>query len=140
MSFKHNSTKIQSGNQHDQVDIATKFYSDWLSGSYLILQTSKFLFINVTAMTLGQGHQKVIQYIFPDLYFLCPRYLSFSSNGFDVRSKVFAAAATVTDAAAETNWKPQTGVTYLMVLSMNANDLTEVLHTIGCKVSQGIVC
>ena len=121
------------------MDIAAKIYSDWLSGSYLILQISKFLFINVTAMTLGQGHQKVIQYIFPDQYFLCPKYLSFSSNGFDVRSKVFAEAAAVTDAAAETNWKPQTGVTYLMVLSMSANELTEVLHTIGCKVSQGIV-
>ena len=27
------------------------------------------------------------QYIFPDLYFLCPKYLRFSLNGFDVRSK-----------------------------------------------------
>ena len=67
--------------------IATKSCSDWLSGSHFILQTSKFLFINVTAVTLGQGHQKVIQYIFPDLYFLCPKYLRWSSNGFDVRSK-----------------------------------------------------
>ena len=38
-------------------------------------------------MTLGQGHQKVIQYIFPELYLLCPKYLRWSSNGFDVRSK-----------------------------------------------------
>ena len=38
-------------------------------------------------MTLGQGQQKVIQYIFPDLYFLCPKYLRWSWNGFDVRSK-----------------------------------------------------
>ena len=60
---------------------------DWLNGSHFILQTSKFLFINVTTITLGQGHQKVIQYIFPDLYFLCPKYLRFSLNGFDVRSK-----------------------------------------------------
>ena len=37
---------------------------------------------NATAVTLGQGHRKVIQYIFPDLYFLCPKYLSFSPNGF----------------------------------------------------------
>ena len=58
---------------------------DWLSGSYFILQTSKFLFINVTVVTLGQGHQKVIQYIFTDLYFLFPKYLRFSSNGFNVR-------------------------------------------------------
>ena len=59
----------------------------WLSGSYFIWQTSKFLFINVIAVTFGQGHQKVIQYIFPDLYFLCAKYASFTSNGFDVRSK-----------------------------------------------------
>ena len=67
--------------------MATKFCKDWLNGSYFILQTSKFLFINVTTITLGQGHQKVIQYIFLDLCFLCPKYLRFSLNGFDVRSK-----------------------------------------------------
>ena len=39
------------------------------------MQTSKFLFINVTAVTLGQGHSKVTQYSFPDLYFLCPKFL-----------------------------------------------------------------
>ena len=39
-------------------------FSDWLSGSYFILQASKFLFINVTAVTLGQGHQKVIQLMY----------------------------------------------------------------------------
>ena len=72
---------------HEQGDIATKFCSDQLSGSHFILQARKFLFINVTAMTLSQGHQKVIQYILPDLYFLCPKYLRFSSNGFDVTSK-----------------------------------------------------
>ena len=72
---------------HDQRDIATKFCSDWLSGSHFIVQTSKFLFINVTAVTLGQGHPKVTQYIFPDPYFLCPKYLRSSWNGFDVRSK-----------------------------------------------------
>ena len=48
--------------------MATKFCMDWLNGSHFILQTSRFLFINVTTITLGQGHQKVIQYIFPDLY------------------------------------------------------------------------
>ena len=64
-----------------------KLYSDWLRGSYFILQTSKFLFINATAGTLSQGHRKVIQYIFPDPYFLCPKYLRFSSNHFKVISK-----------------------------------------------------
>ena len=48
--------------------MATKFCMDWLNGSHIILQTSRFLFINVTTITLGQGHQKFIQYIFPDLY------------------------------------------------------------------------
>ena len=86
-SFQQNSSKIWSGAQHDQRDIGIKFCSDWLSGSYFILQTTKLLFINVTAVTSGQGHQKVIQYIFPYLYFLCPKYLNWSSNGFDVRSK-----------------------------------------------------
>ena len=51
------------------------------------MQTSKVLLIDVTAVTLGQGHGKVIQYISPDLYILCPKYLRFSSNGFDVRDK-----------------------------------------------------
>ena len=49
--------------------MATMFCMDWLNGSHFILQTSKFFFyINVSTMTFGQGHQKVIQYIFPDLY------------------------------------------------------------------------
>ena len=85
--FKQNSSKISWGDNHDQRDIATKFCIDWWSGSHFILQTSIFLFINVTAVTLNQGHRKVIQYIFLDLYFLCPKYLRWSSNGFDVRSK-----------------------------------------------------
>ena len=51
------------------------------------MQTSKFTLTNATAVTLGQGHGKVIQYIFPDLRFLCPKYLRSSSNGFDVRGK-----------------------------------------------------
>ena len=63
-----------------------------MSGSHFIAQTSKFLLIDATTMTLGQGHGKVIQYIFPDPYILCAKYLRFSS-------KVFAAAE------AETNWK-----------------------------------
>ena len=28
----------------------------------------------------------------------------------------------------------------LIILSMSANEFTEVSHTIGCKISQGIVC
>ena len=58
-----------------------------MSGSHFIVQTSKFLLINAKAVTLGQGHGKVIQYILPDLYILCPKYLRFSWNSFDVRGK-----------------------------------------------------
>ena len=63
------------------------FCSGWISGSHFIVQTSKFLLINATAMTMGQGHGKVIQYISPDLYILCPRYVRFGTNGFDARGK-----------------------------------------------------
>ena len=40
------------------------------TGSYFIVQTSKFLLINVTAVTLGQGHGT------PDPYFLSLKYLT----------------------------------------------------------------
>ena len=61
--------------------------SDPMSGSHFILQTSTFLLIDATAVTLGQGHRKVIDYISPDSYILCAKYLRFSSNSFDVRGK-----------------------------------------------------
>ena len=65
------------------------FCSDPKSGSYIIVQTSKFLQIYTTAVTLGQGHGKVTQYISPDPYILCAIYVRFISNGFDVRGKSF---------------------------------------------------
>ena len=65
------------------------FCSDPMSGSYFIAQTSKFLLIDTTAVTLGKGHGKVIQYISPDPYILCAKYERFSSNGFDVRGQRF---------------------------------------------------
>ena len=58
-----------------------------MNGSYFIAQTSKFLLIDATAVNLGQGHEKVIQYISPDPYILCAKYVRFSSNGFEVRSQ-----------------------------------------------------
>ena len=58
-----------------------------MSGSHLIVQTIKFLLINATAVTLGEGHEEVIQYISPDPYIVCAKYLRFSSNGFDVRGE-----------------------------------------------------
>ena len=63
--------------------------SDPMSGSHFIAQTSKFLLMDATAVTLGQGHGKVIQYIFPGPYILCAKYQRFSSNSFDVRGKSF---------------------------------------------------
>ena len=81
------SPQIWSGNKHDQAILVTKFCSDSKSGSHHIVQTSKFVLINATSVTLGQGQRKVIQYIYPDLYFLCPKYLRLSANGFDVRGK-----------------------------------------------------
>ena len=61
--------------------------SGWVSGSHFIVQRSKLLLINATAVTLDQGHGKIIRYIYQDLYNLCPKYLRFSSNGFGVRGK-----------------------------------------------------
>ena len=60
--------------------------------------------MDATAVTLGQGHGKVIKYISPDPYILCAKYQKFSSNGFDVRGKSFFATADAADAA-ETDWK-----------------------------------
>ena len=65
----------------------TMLCSDQMNDSHFIVQTSKYLVIDATATISGQGHGKVIQSILPDLYILCPIYLRFSSNGFDVRGK-----------------------------------------------------
>ena len=51
------------------------FCSDQMSSSHFIMQTSKFLLIDATAVTLGQDHGKVIQYISPDLYIPCQMVL-----------------------------------------------------------------
>ena len=45
------------------------------------------MLIDATAVTLGQGHGNIIEYISPDPYILCAKYLRFSSNGFDMRGK-----------------------------------------------------
>ena len=66
------------------------FCNDPMSHSYFIVQTIKFLLINATAVTWGQGHGKVMQYISPDPYIPWAKYLSFSSNGFDMRGKSFS--------------------------------------------------
>ena len=51
-----------------------------MSDSHFIAQTSKFMLIDATAMTLGQGHGKVIQYISSDPYILCAKYLRFAQT------------------------------------------------------------
>ena len=78
-----------------------------MSGSHFIAQTSKFLRTDATAVTLGQGHRKVIEYISPDSYILCAKYLWFSTNGFDVRDKScwVGGRGGGGEDAAETNWK-----------------------------------
>ena len=58
-----------------------------MSSSHFIVQTSKFLLTNATAVTLGQGHRKVIQYISPDLYILCPKYARFGTNSSDMKGE-----------------------------------------------------
>ena len=68
---------------------AAMFCSDPMSGSYFIAQKSTFWLMDATAVTLGQGHGKVIQYNSRDPYILCAKYQRFSSNGFDVRGKSF---------------------------------------------------
>ena len=63
------------------------FCGDRINGSHFIVQTIKILLIDATAVTLGQCYEMVVQYISPDPYILCPKYLGFSSKGFDVRGK-----------------------------------------------------
>ena len=82
------------------------FCSDLMSGSHFIAQTSKFLLIDATAMTLGQGHGKVIQYISPDPYILCAKFLNLAQTVLTWEAKVVAAADADADTGvAETNWK-----------------------------------
>ena len=87
--FQQNFSKIESGYDHDVGNKAITFCSDLMSDSHFIMQTSKFLLIDATATTFGQGHVKGIQYISPDPYILCAKYERFSSNGFEVRGKSF---------------------------------------------------
>ena len=70
-----------------------------MSGFHFSAQTNRFLLIDATSVPLSQGHGKVNQYISPDPYSLCAKYLRFSSNGLDMRGRVVAEADT------ETNWK-----------------------------------
>ena len=101
------------------------FCSDPMSGSHFIVQTSKFMLIDATAVSLGQGHGKVIQYIFPrPTYSLC-QISKVSLKRFWHERENFLAAAD----AAEMNWKhkvtPDRG--YLNTLR------DQIQHTISTK-------
>ena len=76
------------------------------------MQKNKFLLINATAVTLSQGHRKVIQYISPDLFILCYEYVRFGTNGFDMRGKSLCSGGYVQWRKWTENIKsPQIGVT-----------------------------
>ena len=63
-------------------------------------------------MTLGQGHEKVNQYISPDLYFLFPKIYGLVQLVSTWEAKVFAIAADAVEV--EINWKhkvTETGMT-----------------------------
>ena len=49
------------------------FCNDPMSGSHFIAQTSKFVLIDATAVTLGQDHGKGTQFISPDPFILCAK-------------------------------------------------------------------
>ena len=66
--------------------------NDPISGSYSITQTNKFLLMDAKALTLGQGHGRVIHYISPDPYILCAKYQRFSQMIVTWEGKIFAAA------------------------------------------------
>ena len=86
-----------------------------MSGSHFSMQTSKFLLINVTAVTMSQGHKQIISYISLYPYILCLKYVRFGTNGLEVRGKRFVVAYAAVYMA-ETNWKhkvTQDGVTEL---------------------------
>ena len=65
----------------------------------IMVMTSTFLLMDATAVTLGQGHGKVIQYISPDPCILCA-IKGLAQTVLTWEGKVFAAAD-----AAETDWK-----------------------------------
>ena len=65
-NFKKNAWKISNRilpkfNQVMNIKrgIVIKSYSSWMNGSYFIVQTSKFVIISATVVTLGQGQRNV---------------------------------------------------------------------------------
>ena len=72
-----------------------------MSGSYFIAQTSKFLLINATAVTLGQSQGNVTQ----THVFFVPNVKCLAQTVLTLEGKVFVAADADAADAAETTWK-----------------------------------
>ena len=64
--------RFTSPKSNQVITMTATLCSDLKSGSHFIAQTSKFLIIDATAVTLAQGNGKVIQYIFPYPYIFVP--------------------------------------------------------------------
>ena len=82
---------LKSG-RFDVTEICKKKFSKSVVIGWVVLTLSCrqtiFLFINATAVTLGQGHRRVTQYIFPDVYFLYPKYQRFAQTVLTWEAKV----------------------------------------------------
>ena len=59
-----------------------------MCGLLFIMQTSKYLSISATAMTLGQGHGNITQYICPDLLFVFPNIQGEAKMGCQEKQKL----------------------------------------------------
>ena len=68
-------------------DMAKNLY--WLDEWLLLYRADKQIFVNqsYSCDLDSRSRKKVIQYIFPNLYLLCPKYVRLSSNRFMLRSK-----------------------------------------------------
>ena len=84
-----------------------------MSGSHCIVQTFFHQPMPTPATTLGQGHQKAIQYISPDLYFHCHKYVIWSSKRFWCeKPKLLRWRQRMRLKRIENIKSPRTGVTY----------------------------
>ena len=108
------------------------FCSDRMNGSHFILQKSKFEQTDATALTLGQGHGKVIQYIFLDPYILCPKYLTYSWNGFDVRGKSRCGGGCSGGGHGRNEWLNDVSETVVSVTKLKVNDTVHSIKAVDC--------
>ena len=91
-----------------------------MSSSHFIAQTSTFLLIDATAVTLGQGHGEVIQYISQTHIFFVPNIWGLAQTVLTWEAKVFCGGGRAD--AVETSWKHK--------VTPDRGDLnSQVLHT-----------